>query len=91
MLTVLGSEGTLEIFPGEMGPGALKLYRRKEVEESFEWAPDAFQVQAQVFLDALDGDNRCRNSPEDTIGDIQVTEAIVASAREKRTIGLGKK
>jgi predicted dehydrogenase len=87
MLTVLGTEGTMEIFPSEMGSGALKIFREKEqVHEGFEQAPNAFETQAQVFLDALHGDNRCRNSPKNTLGDIRVAEAIVLSAREKRTI-----
>jgi predicted dehydrogenase len=86
-LTILGTDGVMEIFPSEMGPGSLSIHRGTEQSrESFAQAPDAFEVQAQVFFDALDGDNRCRNSPQDTLGDVQLAEAIVRSAREKSTI-----
>lgn len=88
-LTVFGTTGTMEIFPSEMGPGALKIYLEKEqLDESFEHSPDAFEAQAQVFFDALEGVNRCRNRPQDTLGDVQLAEAIVLSAREKRCVQL---
>ena len=91
MLTVLGTAGTMEILPSEMGPGALKIYfEKEEIYESFENAPNAFEVQARTFFDALDGDNRCRNRPEDSLGDIQVAEAIVLSAREKSCVQMGR-
>lgn len=91
MLTVLGTAGTMEIFPSEMGPGALRIYfLEKQTYESFESAPNAFEVQAQRFFDALNGGNCCRNRPEDSLGDIRVAEAIVLSAREKSCIQLGR-
>lgn len=92
MLTILGTAATMEIFPSEMGPGALKIYfEKEEVYESFDDAPNAFEVQAQLFFDSLNGDNLCRNRPEDSFVDIQVAEAIVSSAREKICIQLKRK
>jgi myo-inositol 2-dehydrogenase / D-chiro-inositol 1-dehydrogenase len=91
MLTALGTAGTMDIFPSENGPGALKIYSgERQIYEGFENGPNAFEVQAQRFFDALNGGNGCRNRPEDSLGDIRVAEAIVLSARDKSCIQLGK-
>lgn len=87
VLSFLGTKGIMEVFPSEKGPGSLRILRGKEaIENKFNEAPDPFEIQAQVFLEALNGDNCCRNKPEDTIGDIRVAEAIVRSSYKKKTI-----
>lgn len=91
-VTFLGTEGILELAPTEMDNGSLRLVRGREVEEQdFATARDAFEAQAEAFLDALDpqaGKDRLRNRPADALGDLLVAEAIVVSAREKRTVPL---
>jgi|GEM_PF-3211414 len=45
------------------------------------------RVRARAFLAALDGTaTTCRNPPAETRADVRVAEAIVVSARERRTI-----
>jgi myo-inositol 2-dehydrogenase/D-chiro-inositol 1-dehydrogenase len=89
MLTVLGTQGIMEIFPFEMGPGSLRVVRGPQnIERKFDGMLDPFEVQARVFLDSTNAQNNCRNKPEDAICDIQVAEAIVESARNKTTIKL---
>jgi len=84
--TFLGTEGAMEVFPEER---QLVIYRLAKVSRrDFRSAPDPFERQARVFLKALDGPNECRNKPEDSIADVRIAEAIVKSAREKRTVSL---
>ena len=81
--TFVGTEAAIELLPAEGTGGTLLMYRGKKTEtQRFDSARDGFNVQAEVFLNALDGHNECRNTPTDTIGDIRVAEAIVRSARE---------
>lgn len=86
---ILGTAGAIELYPGEMGSGRLRVHRGARVEAmDFAAAPDAFRLQAEAFLRSLDGERLCRNPPEETIGDIRVAEAIVRSARTLRTVRL---
>jgi predicted dehydrogenase len=88
-VTFLGTEGALELIPVDLGGGTLIAYEGDgSTVRDFAGDRDAFEAQAAVFLAALDGPNTCRNTPRDTLGDLQVAEAIVAAVGEKRTIAL---
>lgn len=90
-VTLLGTEGALEVTPVDLGGGTLTVYDRAGTEtRDFEGARDAFEAQASTFLAAMDGAGGCRNAPRDALVDLQVAEAIVTSAGEKRTLALGK-
>jgi predicted dehydrogenase len=85
--TVIGTRGVLDVEPSDGGPGQLSLDRGGEMEQRhFADAPDAFVTQANAFLDAIAGGESCRNAPDETLGDLRVAEAIVRSARERRTV-----
>jgi predicted dehydrogenase len=89
-VTFLGTTGALEVTPVDLGGGTLTLYDRDGARtRDFTGARDAFEAQAAAFLGALDGADTCRNTPRDTLGDLRIAEAIVASVREQRTIALG--
>lgn len=89
MVSILGTEGVLEIYPTEMDNGSLRLWQGDRVTRlDFAAAPDAFILQVEAFLASLTGENLCRNTPTDTLGDLYAIEAIVASAREGRTIAV---
>lgn len=80
----LGTEGAVEISPLS---NVVTIYRDgRTATEDFSSARDAFEVQAEVFLAAMDGQEGCRNTPGETVGDIRTAEAIVASSRQKTTI-----
>jgi predicted dehydrogenase len=81
----LGTECAMEVFPSD---DTLTLYQGPRLETKRLAARDPFEVQAEVFVGAMDGLADCRNSPEETVGDIKVAEAIVTSAREKRVLWL---
>lgn len=85
---VLGTEGMLEICPTEMDAGSYSLYRAGRRVETIDCSSqrDAFQRQAEAFLDAVSGEDQCRNRPADAMGDLRAAEAIVTSAREGRTV-----
>ena len=83
----LGTNGAAEVFPGDR---RLTIHREGGTESlDFSSARDAFEIQAEAFLGALDGHGRCRNTPEETAGDVRVAEAIAASCRQGSTIRLG--
>jgi predicted dehydrogenase len=87
--TIFGTSGVLDVHPSEMDAGELFLHRRNGVEHRrFDDAPDPFVRQANAFLDAIDGCGTCLNGPGDTVGDLIAADAIVRSARERRTIAL---
>ena len=86
-VSIVGTEATLELNPSEMGPGELRrLKGSAETRIDTEPSEDAFVRQANVFLDALHGSNRCRNTPAHALGDLLVAEAIVTSVRTLSTI-----
>jgi myo-inositol 2-dehydrogenase/D-chiro-inositol 1-dehydrogenase len=87
-VTFLGTEGILELSPTEMDAGSLRLLRGTEERRmDFADAPDAFRAQAAAFLAAIGGgEDRCRNRPEDALGDLRVAAAVVRSARTLRTV-----
>ena len=88
-VTFLGTEAALDVRPSNGSDGGLTLYVA-EGSETVDVGParDAFEVQAEVFLTAIDGPNACRNTPEDTIHDVRIAEAIATSARRKRTVSM---
>lgn len=83
-VTFIGTDGAVELAP----PDALKVYRGAAEVQSRDLvdARDPFEVQAGAFVAALDGRNECRNPPSDALWDVRVAEAVVASARQKRTV-----
>ncbi|NIA22114.1 MAG: hypothetical protein GWP05_09180, partial [Anaerolineaceae bacterium] len=88
-VTLIGTEAALELQPAEKGLGTLTVYRGQETEVlEFDGAGDPFEIQARTFLRAIDGQDECRNSPDDALWDVRIAEAIVSSAREKRTVAL---
>ncbi|AUH49969.1 hypothetical protein CXB49_03530 [Chromobacterium sp. ATCC 53434] len=89
-VTVLGSEGMLEIDPTEMDAGSLCLSRGAERQcLAFDGEPDAFVRQAHAFIDAARGEpGRCRNPPDDALLDLRCAQAIVESATSGRTVSL---
>ena len=88
-VTLLGTKAALDLFPVENGAGHLLLYRDNPGERrTFESAGNPFAIQAAAFIATLEGNNECRNRPEDTIDDIRIAEAIVASAQQRQTIRL---
>lgn len=88
-LTIVGSEGVMELRPTEMDNGTLRVARGEAVDlYDFAQAPDGFVSQADAFIDLARGEPRCRNAPEDCLRDLQVAQAISASAREGRSIEL---
>jgi myo-inositol 2-dehydrogenase/D-chiro-inositol 1-dehydrogenase len=86
-ITLIGTEGALDIIPDDMEPGRLTAYHG-DTAEPMAFVRDGFTDQAAAFLTSIGGDNVCRNTPEATLGDLRVAEAIVESAREKRTVEL---
>jgi myo-inositol 2-dehydrogenase / D-chiro-inositol 1-dehydrogenase len=84
----IGTRGALDVFPAEDGTGSLAFYRGGPPERhDFTARPNAFELQARAFVDALNGAvGACRNTPADTIEDVRVAEAIVSAARERRTV-----
>lgn len=83
----LGTRGSIQLYPTEMENGWLKLFQEgASSTHDFAKAPDAFAIQAQTFLDALQGENHLRNKPIDCLGDLLVVEAVLASIHEGRTI-----
>jgi myo-inositol 2-dehydrogenase/D-chiro-inositol 1-dehydrogenase len=88
-VTFLGTDGILELSPTEMDAGSLRLLRGGEERRmDFAGAPEAFQAQAAAFLASMDGADRCRNRPEDALGDLRVAAAVARSARTLRTVAL---
>jgi len=88
-VTLIGTEAALELQPTENGLGTLTVYHGAETELlEFDTAGDPFEIQARTFLRAIDGEGQCRNSPDDVLWDVRIAEAIVSSAREKRTVAL---
>jgi len=87
--TLIGTEAAVELFPEEGKSGRLVIYRGELTEtQDFSAGPDAFQVQAERFLRAMDGQGQCHNDPDEAVWDVRISEAIVASARSKQTIQL---
>ncbi|OFA05590.1 Gfo/Idh/MocA family protein [Duganella sp. HH101] len=88
-LTIVGTEGVMELQPTEMDNGCLRVSHGNEIDTyEFAEAPDAFVSQAHAFIDLAWGGPFGRNAPEDSLRDVQVAQAISDSAREGRSIEL---
>ncbi|MBB5606407.1 MULTISPECIES: Gfo/Idh/MocA family protein [unclassified Janthinobacterium] len=88
-LTIVGTEGTMELQPTEMENGSLRIACGEKAETfEFSQAQDAFIAQAHAFIDSAWTNAHCRNGPEDCLRDLQVAIAISVSAREGRSIEL---
>ena len=94
-VTLMGTEGALEILPSESAAETITFYGPAGAETSnFGTHESAFRAQAEAFLDAVDAakagqaSDACQNSPEETLCDVRTAEAIVASARVGRTVTL---
>lgn len=87
-LTVVGTTGAIEIEPSELDGGRYRLYRGGALADEVDCtgARDAFEVQAEAFLDTVGGADRCRNRPGDALGDLVVAEAIAEAARRQRVV-----
>ena len=89
MISILGTEGVLEIYPTEMDKGNLRVFHGDIVTNlDFADDEDPFIIQAKAFIESLTGNNCCRNTPSETLGDLYAIEAIVKSAHEYQTIKL---
>lgn len=87
--TFICTQGAVDVRPDEGGAGIAVRYGTGTPEtHDFRAGPNAFEVQARTFIAALDGQAACRNSPHLTLGDIQVAEAIVTSARRHTVVSL---
>lgn len=83
---LLGTDGAAEVFPLTR---TVTIHRDGGTEtRDFSSARDAFEVQADVFLNAIDGLADCRNTPPATIGDIAAAEAVATSCRQQETVWL---
>lgn len=89
-VTLVGTDGAIELVPPEETSGHLRLYGESTVEDTgFSDAPDPFRLQAEAFLADLAGGSERRNPPDDCLWDVRLADAIVESARSRRTITLG--
>lgn len=87
--TLIGTRAAMELFPSENGVGHMVFHHADHCEyRKFESAGNPFELQATAFLATVDGGGECRNTPADTIDDIRIAEAIVASTRQRRTVVL---
>jgi myo-inositol 2-dehydrogenase / D-chiro-inositol 1-dehydrogenase len=77
----IGTDGYLEVKPGDLEPGSLIMQTAsgETVSRSFS-VNHAFVRQAQAFLDAIStGSGNVLNPPEDSLLDLIVAEAVVES------------
>jgi predicted dehydrogenase len=71
MISILGTEGVIELYPTEMDNGSLRLFQGDRITNfDFADAKDAFIIQAEAFIASLQGENCCRNTPAHTLGDL---------------------
>ena len=73
------------------GEDSITVFRggRSEVR-AFEVEPSPFVRQAAAFLDAVESRREARNPPADALLDVEIAEAVSVSARERRTVSLGR-
>jgi predicted dehydrogenase len=94
-VTLIGTEAAMEIMPSETAAEKITFYGPAGAEtQDFGTHESAFRAQAEAFLNAVDAakmgqsSEACLNSPTETLCDVRTAEAIVASAREGRTVTL---
>lgn len=88
-ISVIGTQAGVEMAPADREPGGMTVFRDGHAR-SYAFAHNGYVAQARAFLDALGGENRCRNTPALTLPDLRAADAMVASAREQRTIMIEK-
>lgn len=87
--TFIGTNGAVDVRPDELGTGTVVAYQDgKAHERNFTGTANAFNLQAQAFVNAIQSGGQVRNSPAVTSGDVRVAEAIVTSVHEERTVML---
>ncbi|MFA7242127.1 MAG: Gfo/Idh/MocA family oxidoreductase [Sulfuricellaceae bacterium] len=90
-LYIHGAHGALEVLPGEFGAGELLHYAGGPEPQHmrFENAPDPFALQAETFIQAVNGgDNQLQNTPAQGAEDVQIASAIVKSIQKGKNIAL---
>lgn len=88
-VTLIGTQAAVELLPNETGVDRMAIYRGRQAEEiDFAAEPRSFDLQAQAFVNALNGNDDLRNTPAQAIDDLRIAEAIVAAARDRSTIAL---
>jgi len=95
-LEIFGTDGMLEIHPGDLGTGLIQHYSKENgiITSDFSDAENAFNKQAKIFIDQINngniGDsqrkNMLLNSPKMVINDIRIAEAIVHSAKNNEVV-----
>jgi len=87
MLNFIGSKGSLNVYPGDMNKGKIELYKKSiKTVISYKDSQDPFKLQADTFLIDIEGKNTRKNTPEQTIGDIILADAITKSNETKTVI-----
>jgi myo-inositol 2-dehydrogenase / D-chiro-inositol 1-dehydrogenase len=89
-VTFFGTKAILDVSPSEQGAGGSTILHAGAAVETndFPAVPNAFDVQARAFLNALDTHRDGKNPPSDTLEDVRLAEAIVASVKESKVIRL---
>lgn len=95
-LDIFGTDGMLEIHPGDMDAGLVRHYSRESgvMTSDFSDSENAFNRQAQVFIDQIsnndlnDGSEMLLNTPKSAINDIRIAEAITRSTKKKDVVCL---
>lgn len=86
-ISIIGTEGTLEMRPADEAPGDMTHFQG-DTARQMAFSHTGFIEQFSTFLTALNGENHCRNTPAMTLPDLRTVEAIVESARTKRTVAM---
>ena len=88
---IIGTTGSIELFPAEFGGGSLTHYRinKEPLHVNFDDAADPFQLQAEAFVEAMSGgENTLENPVSEGEKDVLIAEAIIDSIQQKQTIVL---
>ncbi len=86
-LSFIGTQGSLEVYPGDLDAGSLTLYSNKQTVLSHHFQDNlAFVKQAQTFLTAIDTGQPCLNPAADAMIDVQLSELIVNSIETGATL-----
>jgi len=88
---ILGTTGSMEVFPSEFGGGSIIQYNANKapLHLQFDDAEDPFLLQAKAFVEALSGnENTLQNSVSEGEKDVILAETIVESIHRKETLTL---
>jgi predicted dehydrogenase len=92
--TVIGTDGTVELPHDAFIPwekDAVLTVRGKDEEQGREQVvsgADQYQLMVEHFADAVLGKTDLRFSPDDSVGNMKVLDALAAAARNGETVGL---